>query len=151
MAVLTEQMKSPKKSTAVPAISECLWRASQNLIVGGMVDRSPRDFRVLVAGGRGGNANTGNPPQSPRFQSACGGSSRKNTWAPHPNRSPRDFRVLVAAPVCQHSRITDLNRSPRDFRVLVADIPTLRQTMNLFTAVPAISECLWRHLHRIER
>ncbi len=155
-------------ATAVPAISECLWRRNRTMMkslahrpqsprfqsacggrwrrVGQLLqrNRSPRDFRVLVADDKKRmpafrcftavpaiseclwrrNAEMGrlanHQPQSPRFQSACGGNMESKAPTDDSNRSPRDFRVLVAA-----------------FARRKASAPDL-------TAVPAISECLWR-------
>ncbi len=106
--------------TAVPAISECLWRGKGATEDEALTDRSPRDFRVLVADGLADALKAVEEPQSPRFQSACGGAKSPEPSSKSPNRSPRDFRVLVAG------------RTP--FRP--ACLPR--------TAVPAISECLWR-------
>ncbi len=135
--------------TAVPAISECLWRRLEHLppqhptrpqsprfqsACGGnhalasspfSGHRSPRDFRVLVADAGAEDASGLDSPQSPRFQSACGGEGEETQIFVTHDRSPRDFRVLVAVPA-SHA-----------FIVARA------------TAVPAISECLWRDLWRV--
>ncbi len=106
-------------------------------------------------------------PQSPRFQSACGGGFAAGEKPDFRDRSPRDFRVLVAgerhprrSPVrhtavpaiseclwrsnAPPSTLSPADRSPRDFRVLVAARERALAVCKELTAVPAISECLWR-------
>ncbi len=52
-------------------------------------------------------------PQSPRFQSACGGVRNAGGFFLEPDRSPRDFRVLVADVYLPNSPEGARPQSPR--------------------------------------
>ncbi len=167
--------ESPMKRTAVPAISECLWRLTKRnqhhepklpqsprfqSACGGVrscqslaqsLNRSPRDFRVLVAAKMPADERWDSGPQSPRFQSACGGSTLAATKSPRKHRSPRDFRVLVAGLDHRHRHRRHVPQSPRFQSACGGGCGKTCSSWCSHTAVPAISECLWRQLPHQKR
>ncbi len=121
LVAASRRFRSPwRKVTAVPAISECLWRPWLAATFQPQEHRSPRDFRVLVAAEVALESNAGRKPQSPRFQSACGGG---RAWLPTRQRD-------TAVPAISECL----------WRVKTA----AAAAVPIRTAVPAISECLWR-------
>ncbi len=132
-----------RSATAVPAISECLWRRLDGSAPHGVKYRSPRDFRVLVAVRRGVVSDCAFEPQSPRFQSACGGQTLRELVQVAGTAVPAISECLWRM-ILRIEDTCSMDRSPRDFRVLVAAARAGGAGVRCVTAVPAISECLWR-------